>query len=219
MSDPITLLLVDDHELVRQGVRAFMATQEGVVVVGEAATADAAVALAERHAPDVVLMDLVLADGDGVEATRRVKRISPRSRVVILTSYHDDDHIFPALKAGALSYLLKDVGMAELLAVVRKAARGETSIHPRIAERMVAELQRGAAGEDAPHEDLTRREREILMLIAEGLDNRDIAARLGLSDYTVKGHVSNVLSKLHLSDRTKAAVFAWRQGLIGRNSG
>lgn len=217
MSDPITVLLVDDHELVRQGVRAFLASQRDVVVVGEAATAAAAVDLAAETAPDVVLMDLVLSDGDGVEATRRVKRVSPRSRVVILTSYHDDDHIFPALEAGAISYLLKDIGMDELLAAVRRAARGETSVHPRIAERLVAELQGQGSEGYAPHEQLTRREREVLLLIAEGLDNRDIAARLGLSDYTVKGHVSNVLGKLHLSDRTKAAVYAWREGLIGRD--
>ena len=210
----ITLLLVDDHAMVRQGVRAFLNTQPDLKVVAEAGSGAEAVQLAAQHIPDVVLMDLVMPGMDGVEATRRVKQVSPRSQVVVLTSYHDDEHIFPALRAGALSYVLKDLSPEELAEAVRKAAQGEAVLHPRVAARVIKELQGVRAEPPNPFTELSERELEVLKLIADGLTNADIAAKLVLSEKTVKGHVSNILSKLHLADRTQAAVLAWREGVV-----
>jgi NarL family two-component system response regulator LiaR len=214
MHELISVLLVDDHAMVRQGVRAFLVTQPDIMVVGEAGSGEEAVRLAAQHVPDVILMDLIMPDMDGVEATRRVKQVSPRSQVVVLTSYHEDEHIFPVLKAGALSYILKDVSANELAAAVRKAAVGEAVLHPRVAARVIKELQ-GARGEKVnPFTELSERELEVLKLIADGMSNAEIAARLVLSEKTIKGHVSNILSKLHLVDRTQAAVYAWREGVV-----
>lgn len=217
MNDPITVLLVDDHEVVRQGVRAFLETDAEITVVGEAGTGADAVKLAEELIPDVVLMDLIMPGMDGVEATRQVRNASPRTKVVVLTSYHEDEHIFPALQAGALSYILKDVKMEELADAVKRAASGEASLHPRVAARVIQELHGTRRDEAAPHTDLTNREMEILKLIANGLSNSDIAGQLVISEHTVKGHVSNILSKLHLADRTQAAVYAWQKGVVRRD--
>jgi NarL family two-component system response regulator LiaR len=217
MIDPITVLLVDDHEVVRQGVRAFLEAHAEFAVVGEAGTGAVAVKLAEDLIPDVVLMDLIMPGIDGVEATRQIKDASPRTQIVVLTSYHEDEHIFPALKAGALSYILKDVKMEDLAEAVRKAARGEPSLHPRVAARIIQELHGTRQDEGTPLADLTNREVEILKLIANGLSNSEIAAQLVISGHTVKGHVSNILSKLHLADRTQAAVYAWRKGVVRRD--
>jgi DNA-binding NarL/FixJ family response regulator len=214
MSDGITVLLVDDHAVVRQGVRAFLATQPDLSVVAEAASGAEAVALAAQHVPDVVLMDLIMPDMDGVEATRRIKQVSPRSQVVVVTSYHEDEHIFPALKAGALSYLLKDLGSEELAAAIRMAAVGEAVLHPRVAARVIKELQGPRAEKVNPFTELSGRELEVLKLIADGMSNADMAAKLVLSEKTIKGHVSNILSKLQLVDRTQAAVYAWREGIV-----
>lgn len=214
MDELISVLLVDDHAMVRQGVRAFLVTQPDIMVVGEAGSGEEAVRLAAQHVPDVILMDLIMPDMDGVEATRLVKQSSPRSQVVVLTSYHQDEHVFPALKAGALSYILKDVSANELAAAVRKAAFGEAVLHPRVAARVIKELQ-GARGEKVnPFTELSERELEVLKLIADGMSNAEIAAKLVLSEKTIKGHVSNILSKLHLVDRTQAAVYAWREGVV-----
>jgi NarL family two-component system response regulator LiaR len=217
MTEPITVLIVDDHAVVRQGVRTYLETQPDMLVVGEAASGEEAVSRAAETLPDVVLMDLVMPGIDGVDATRLIRRDSPRTQVVVLTSYHEDVHIFPAIKAGALSYLLKDVGPDELAAAVRSAARCEAVLHPRVAERLVKEI-RGATGEvPNPYAELSDRELEVLRLIAEGQPNAEIADRLVISIKTVKGHVSNILSKLHLADRTQAAVFAWREGVVRRS--
>ena len=214
MTESITVLIVDDHALVRGGVRGYLETQPDICISGEAASGEEAVRLAADQVPDVVLMDLVMPGMDGVEATRRVRQVSPRSRVVVLTSYHDDVHIFPAIKAGALSYLLKDVGPEDLAGAIRAAARGEAVLHPHVATRVMQEL-RGARGEVLnPFAELTDRELEVLRLVAEGLSNAQIAERLVLSEKTVKGYVSNILSKLYLADRTQAAVFAWREGMM-----
>ena len=217
MAEEITVLLVDDHALVRQGVRAFLQTQQDINVVAEASNGDEAVREAAEHAPDVALMDLIMPGTDGVEATRRLKDRSPRTRVVVLTSYHDDEHIFPAIRAGALSYVLKEVGPEELAEAIRKAAAGEAVLHPRVASRVVRELH--GAGSDTPnaYRELSDRELEVLRLIADGLANSEIAARLYVSEKTVKSHVGNILSKLHLADRTQAAVYAWRQGVVRRD--
>jgi NarL family two-component system response regulator LiaR len=214
MTETISVLLVDDHSVVRQGVRAFLITQPDLMVVGEAASGEDAVKLAEQFVPDVILMDLIMPNMDGVEATRRVKQVCPRSQIVVLTSYHEDEHIFPALKAGALSYILKDVSAMELADAVRKAAAGEAVLHPRVAARVIKELQ--GRREDAlnPFTELSEREMEVLKLIADGMSNAEIAGKLVLSEKTVKGHVSNILSKLQLADRTQAAVYAWRQGVV-----
>ena len=214
MTDSISVLLVDDHSMVRQGVKAFLVTQPDISVVGEAGSGEEAVKLAEHYIPDVILMDLIMPNMDGVEATRRVKHVSPRSQIIVLTSYHEDEHIFPALKAGALSYILKDISAEELASAVRKAAAGEAVLHPRVAARVIKELQ--GKREDAlnPFTQLSARELEVLKLIADGMSNAEMAAKLVLSEKTIKGHVSNILSKLHLVDRTQAAVYAWREGVV-----
>ncbi len=214
MSEMITILLVDDHQMVRQGVRAFLETQQDLTVVAEAESGESAVALAIEHAPDVVLMDLIMPGMDGVEATRQLKKASPRTQVIVLTSYHQDEHIFPAIRAGALSYLLKDIGPEEMADAIRKAAVGEAVLHPRVASRVVQELHGSRDSVTNPFTELSERELEVLRLIANGLSNANIAEELVISEKTVKSHVSNILSKLHLADRTQAAVYAWREGIV-----
>ncbi len=215
MSAKITVLLVDDHAIVRAGVRAYLNAQPDLEVVGEAASGVEALQLVAELAPDVALMDLVMPEMDGVEATWRLRRVSPRTQVVVLTSFHEDEQIFPAIKAGALSYLLKDIDPQDLAEAIRAAARGEAVLHPSVAARIVRELRDGSDRSN-PYAELSGREQEVLRLVAEGLNNAEIAERLVLSEKTVKAHVSNILSKLHLADRTQAAVFAWRQGLMKR---
>jgi NarL family two-component system response regulator LiaR len=216
MNEPITVLIVDDHAVVRHGIRALLEAEGDFTVVGEVGSGGEAVLLAADLAPDVVLMDLLMPEIDGVEATRLLKQRSPRSQVLVLTSSHEDEHIFPAIRAGALSYLLKGVGLDVLTEAVRKAARGEATLHPHVAARLVQELK-GASQETARlSTTLSEREREVLRLIAEGLSNAQIASRLVISERTVKSHVNNILGKLHLADRTQAAIFAWRQGMMDR---
>jgi two-component system, NarL family, response regulator LiaR len=214
LAEPVTVLIVDDHAVVRNGIRALLEAEDGFVVVGEAGSGGEAVLLAAELVPDVVLMDLVMPEMDGVEATRLLKQRSPCSQVIVLTSYHEDEHIFPAIRAGALSYLLKGVGLDELIGAIRKAAAGEAVLHPHVAARLVQELN-GLPKETAGlYGSLTEREREVLRLIAEGLPNAEIAQRLVISERTVKSHVNNILSKLHVADRTQAAIYAWRQGIM-----
>ena len=217
MNDPISVMLVDDHEVVRQGVRFFLETQPDFSVVAEADSGLAAIKLAEENIPDVVLMDLIMPEMGGVEATRRIKDVSPRTQIVVLTSYHDDEHIFPALQAGAVSYILKDIRMEELAEAIRRAVRGEATLHPRVASRIIQELHGSPTEELNLFTELTNREMEVLRLIAKGLSNSEIAEKLVISEYTVKGHVSNILSKLHLADRTQAAVYAWQKGVVRRD--
>ena len=178
MTESITVLIVDDHAVVRQGVRGYLEAQPDISIAGEAASGEEAVRLAADQVPDVVLMDLLMPGMDGVEATRRVRRVSPRSQVVVLTSYHEDVHIFPAIKAGALSYLLKDVGPEELAGAVRAAARGEAVLHPHVATRVMQELRGTRREVPNPFAELTNRELEVMHLIAEGLSNALIAERL-----------------------------------------
>lgn len=218
-SGVIAVFIVDDHAVVRQGVRAALEARPDFIVVGEAETGAEAVARIADCLPDVVLMDLLMEGMDGVEATRQIRAVSPRTQVVVLTSYHDDEQIFPALRAGAISYLLKSVKMDELAQAIRLAARGEATLHPQVAARVVRELQAPRKESQGPIAELTERELEVLRLIANGLTNSEISARLTLSEHTVKGHVSNILSKLHLADRTQAAVLAWRAGLVRREEG
>ncbi|HEU5347257.1 MAG TPA: response regulator transcription factor [Ktedonobacterales bacterium] len=212
----ITVLIVDDHQLVREGVRMFLQKQDDITVVGEAASGQEGLRLAADLVPDVVLMDLVMPEMDGVEATRRLKQISPGTQVIVLTSFDDDEHIFPAISAGALSYLLKDVGTAALAEAVRLAARGEAVMTPQVAARVMRELRQGSHERAQFDSTLSEREIEVLRLIAEGCSNTEIAERLVISEHTVKRHVSNILSKLHLADRTQAAVYAWREGMVDK---
>ena len=210
----ISVLIVDDHSVVRQGIRAFLEAQADLSVVGEAESGEQAVQLAQKYLPDVVLMDLLLPGMNGVEATRLVKQVSPRSQVIVLTSYYEDENIFPALRAGAISYTLKDIHPTELVEAVRKAARGESELHPRVASRIIQEVREFKPAVPAAFGELTERELDVLRLIAVGESNATIAGKLVLSEKTVKGHVSNILSKLHIADRTQAAALAWQQGLM-----
>jgi NarL family two-component system response regulator LiaR len=210
----ISILIVDDHSVVRQGVRAFLEAQADLSVVGEAESGEQAVQLAQKYIPDVVLMDLLMPGMNGVEATRLVKHVSPRSQVIVLTSYYEDENIFPALRADAISYTLKDIHPTELVEAVRKAARGESELHPRVASRIIQEVREFKPAVPAAFVELTERELDVLRLIAEGESNATIAGKLVLSEKTVKGHVSNILIKLHIADRTQAAALAWQQGLM-----
>jgi NarL family two-component system response regulator LiaR len=213
-----TILIADDHEVVRNGIRSYLENLSDFHVVGEAASGEEAVSMVSELIPDILLLDLVMPGMDGIETTRRVKQISPRTQVVILTSYHEDIHIFPALKAGAISYILKDMKMDKLVEVLHRALQGEVTLHPRVAARVLQNI-RGEDGEGQPlFTELTDRETDVLKLIASGLTNNQIAEKLVISENTVKGHVSNILNKLHLADRTQAAVYAWQQGIVNRQS-
>ena len=222
-AEGITVLVVDDHDVVRKGLRFYLGAHPDVAMVGEAGDAQTAVEAVAEHVPDVVLMDLVLplqpgtepTDQGGVQATRRVRQISPHTQVVVLTSFAQDELIFSAIKAGALSYLLKDADAETVLNAIRAASRGEAILHPRIAQRLMAEVTTPSQHRD-PAATLTAREVEVLRLIAQGRTNAEIAAELVITERTVKAHVSNLLGKLHLSDRTQAAVYAWREGLMER---
>jgi NarL family two-component system response regulator LiaR len=216
MSEPITVMIVDDHEMVRNGARGYLEAQPLITVVAEAESGDEAVRLAREFIPDVVLMDLVMPGMDGVEATRKVKDLSPRTQIIILTSFHEDEHIFPALQAGAISYLLKDVKARELVEAIQRASKGEATLHPRVAARLIKQFSNQEPDRRNLFTELTEREVEVLTLIARGFTNQKIAEDLVISIGTVKGHVSNILSKLHLADRTQAAVYAWQKGLVRR---
>jgi NarL family two-component system response regulator LiaR len=217
MRDRISIIIVDDHEVVRKGIRAYLDSTNEFKVVGEAASGREALRLAAELVPDVVLMDLIMAGMDGIETTREIKKISPRSQVVVLTSFHEDNHIFPALRAGAISYVLKDIKMEDLADALGRAARGEVTFHPLIAERVLRSIRGEDPSQEFLYAQLTERELEILMLIANAQTNSQIAEQLVISEYTVKGYVSNILSKLHLVDRTQAAVYAWQKGLVKRD--
>lgn len=217
MEDAIRMILVDDHNMVRMGLKAYLSTLPDIQVVGEAGTGEEAVRLAAELSPDVVLMDLLMPGMDGVEATRQIKQISPHTQVIVLTSYHEDEHIFPAIRAGALSYVLKDIDPDELADAIRRANAGEAVINPRVAARVVKELHSRREEAVNPFSELTNREMDVLRQIAAGKSNKEIASALVISEKTVKTHITNILSKLHLSDRTQAAVFAWHEGIVRRN--
>ena len=218
---PIRVLIVDDQALVRQGVRAFLETRTDLTIVADVGSGREAIEAAVRTRPHVALIDLVMPGMDGIATTVALREHAPACRVVVLTSHHDDGHVYPALRAGALGYLLKSVTPEELAAAIRAAAHGEPSLHPRVAMRLVQDAvgrgpDRPGSDPDRP-EPLTPREREVLAHVAEGVGNAEIAARLGLSEKTVKGHVSHLLAKLRVKDRTQAAVYAWREGLVRRD--
>jgi NarL family two-component system response regulator LiaR len=214
MPEQITVMIVDDHEMVRNGAKGYLEVQPEITVVAEADSGAEAVRLAREYVPDVVLMDLVMPGMDGVEATRKVKDLGPRTQIIILTSFHEDEHIFPALQAGAISYLLKDVKASELVEAIRRASKGEATLHPRVAARLIKQFSRKEPDRGSLFTELTGREVEVLTLIARGFTNQKIADDLVITIGTVKGHVSNILSKLHLADRTQAAVYAWQEGIV-----
>lgn len=216
MTEKITLILADDHAMVRKGLTAFLATARDIEVMAVAACGAEVVAAAKKHAPDVVLLDLFMPDQPAVATVRQIKRVSPRSQIIMVTSHEGEEYVVPTTQAGAISYILKDTTPEDLIRAVRKAAAGESTMSPRIARALMTVVSQARAlrtPENQYHEDLTEREMEVLQCIAEGLSNMDIAARLKISDKTVKSHVGNILSKLYLTDRTQAAVYAWREGI------
>jgi NarL family two-component system response regulator LiaR len=214
----IRVLLVDDHAVVREGLRTFLELQDGIEVAGEAEDGEQAVEQAERLRPDVILMDLVMPRLDGVGAMRRLRSIHPEIRVVVLTSFLEDEHLLPAMQAGAAGYLLKNAEPAELARAIRAAYAGEVIIDPTVAALLVRALADGSAPHTIEEDKLTRRERDVLELIVGGRSNKRIALELGISEKTVKTHVGHVLAKLGVTDRTQAALLAVRDGLVGHRS-
>jgi NarL family two-component system response regulator LiaR len=206
--DKISILIVDDHPVVREGLRAFLQLQEDMEVVGEAADGVEALEKIGELLPDVVLIDLVMPRMDGITATRHIRNLSPSTRVLVLTSFAEDDKVFPAIKGGALGYLMKDTTPADLAESIRSVYRGQPSLHPQVARKLMDQI---TATEEGAGERLTLRETEVLRLIARGHSNKEIAAALAISEKTVKAHVSNILQKLHLADRTQAALYAVRE--------
>jgi DNA-binding NarL/FixJ family response regulator len=216
VTDPgrIRILVVDDHPVVRQGLRAFLDTREGMEVVGEAGDGEAGVAEVARLRPDVILMDLLMPGMDGLTAIGRIRATDPAARILVLTSFSSADQVVPAVRAGAAGYLLKDAAPVEVEAAVRAVHRGEARLDPQVTATVMAEVAQPAAGPDeAALATLTPREREVLALLAGGLTNAQLARELFLSEKTVKTHVSSILAKLRLADRTQAALFAARLGL------
>lgn len=207
----IKVLVVDDHEFVRKGIIAYLTNEADIQIIGEGKSGREAVELAKRYMPDVILMDLLMEDGTGIEATKQVVEERPETKIIILTSYYDESQVIPALEAGAFSYLLKTTPAAEVLQAVRKAYRGEN-----VVESLVTKVMMNRFLKKTPqlHDDLTERELEVLICLAEGMTNQNIAEELFIGVKTVKTYVSNILSKLQVNDRTQAAIYAHRNGLV-----
>ena len=212
MGDPIRVLVVDDHPVVRKGIRSLLAEEQDIQVAGEAVNGKEAVALAQELLPDVILMDLVMPEMNGIVAIQEIVRLIPDARILVMTSFAADDKVFPSIKAGALGYLLKDSDPEDLLRMIRQVYRGELSIHPTIARKVIQELNRPSKEPLTPS-PLTEREVEILQLLAKGVENKEIARLLFLRDATVRTHVSNILGKLQLANRVQATLYALRKGL------
>jgi NarL family two-component system response regulator LiaR len=217
LTSEVRVVIVDDHPVVRQGLRTFLAVQDGIAVVGEAGDGAEALAAVRSLAPDVVLLDLVMPGIDGVAAVARLTQESPGTKVLVLTSFPDDDKLLAAVQAGAAGYLLKDVAPAELAEGIRAVARGEAALSSRPAARLLREYAAGRSG--ASPVALTGREREVLALVGRGLANKQIARELSIAEKTVKTHVSHILSKLGVADRTQAALYAVRVGLVDPGAG
>jgi two-component system, NarL family, response regulator LiaR len=211
MSSPIHVLIVDDHEIVRKGIRALLATKRDIQVVGEASDGAEAVTQALTLRPDIILMDLMMPKMNGIQATREITAGQPEARVLVLTSFAADEQVFPAIKAGALGYLLKDSGPQELVQAIRQVYRGEPSLDPSVARKVLYEVSTPPQKPLTP-DPLTSREMEILRLVAQGKSNKEIAGELVIAEETVHTHVSNILNKLHLASRTQAALYALKEG-------
>lgn len=212
MADPIHILIADDHAVVRHGLRALITTEPDMELVGEATDGVEAVDLALKLKPDVILMDMAMPRKTGLEAILDIMRTDPQARILVLTSFAEDEQVFPAIKAGAAGYLLKDTAPRELLQAIRDVQNGLVSLHPTIARKLVGELKRPADLPPAP-DPLTEREVQVLALVARGLSNQEIADQLFIGERTVRTHISNILGKLHLANRTQAALYAQREGL------
>ncbi|MGD8191994.1 response regulator [Brevibacillus ginsengisoli] len=208
----IRVMLVDDHEMVRMGLAAYLSTEDDIEVVGEASSGEEGVRLAKELTPDVILMDLVMEGIGGIEATRRVREISPGSKVIVLTSFIDDEKVYPVIEAGAFSYLLKTSRAPEIARAIRSAYMGEPVLESRVAGKIMARFRHGQ--EAAAHEQLTPRELEVLRLLGQGKSNQEIADELIIGIKTVKTHVSNILSKLNVEDRTQAAIYVHTHNLM-----
>jgi len=212
--EPIRVLIADDHAIVRKGIRATLTETGGFDIVAEAADGNEAVRAALTLFPDVILMDLLMPHVDGIEAIRRICSAQPEARILVLTSFAADDKVFPAIKAGALGYLLKDSSPEALVHSIYQVYHGEPSIHPTIARKLLKEIAQPKEAQPVPAEAITAREMEVLRLVGSGLSNRQIAEKLVISEPTVRVHVSNILGKLHLATRTQAALYAVREGLV-----
>jgi NarL family two-component system response regulator LiaR len=212
MTAPIRVLIADDHAILRKGIRALLSTEPDIEVVGETADGLETVAQAQALRPEVILMDLVMPEMDGIEATRRITAEQPGARILVLTSFAADDKVFPAIKAGALGYILKDSGPAELVQAIHQVHQGQPSLEPSIALKVLQELSHPAQWPPTP-DPLSERELEVLRLLAQGKSNREIAEQLVIAELTVRTHVSNILGKLHLASRTQAALYALKEGL------
>lgn len=214
MTQTIRVLITDDQAIVRKGIRALLATETNIEVVGEAQNGKVALEQVDRLQPDVILMDLIMPEMDGIEAIHRITASHRNARILVLTSFATDDKVFPAIKAGALGYLLKDSSPEELVQAIQQVQRGESSLHPTIARKVLQELSQPPAPEQPPtSEPLTEREVDVLRLVARGLGNQQIADQLVISEATVRTHVSNILGKLHLASRTQAALYALQKGI------
>lgn len=210
----IKVVVVDDHDMVRKGIISYLLTESNITVVGEARSGSEGVKLVNKVKPDIVLMDLLMEDGNGITATKEILSSLPTCKVIIITSYYDDQQVFPALEAGAFSYLLKTASAEEIVHAIHKAVKGETTIEPKVATKM---LNRFRHNERKPHDELTEREIDVLKCLGEGMTNQEISEELFIGIKTVKTHVSNILSKLCVSDRTQAAVYANRNGILKSN--
>lgn len=207
----IRVAVVDDHEMVRKGIISYLITEPEIEVVGEANSGNTAVKLVLEQKPHVVLMDLLMENGTGIDATKTILKTYPECKIIIITSFYDDEQVFPAIEAGAFSYMLKTATAEEVVKAIRKAVSGESVIEPKVANRMMNRLR---TQERKLHDELTEREFEVLMCIGEGMTNQEISEELFIGIKTVKTHVSNILSKLEVADRTQAAVYANRNGII-----
>ncbi|WP_226670155.1 response regulator [Metabacillus litoralis] len=210
----IKVLIADDHHVVRRGLLFFLKTQKDIEIVGEATNGREAVTLVTELSPDVVLMDLSMPEMDGVEATKAIRETNNKVRIIILTSYADQDHVIPAIRAGASGYQLKDIEPDELVQTIRDVLKGESKLHPKVTSHVMTHLSSGSKQESTKFNDLTKREKEVLNELAKGKSNKEIASALFITEKTVKTHISNILSKLQLSDRTQAALFAVKNGYI-----